>query len=592
MNRPATPATMTRIVIDLRRRPAWEVATVALSAGLALFHLVPLMPSGMVTHYDVGTFTSGVVEARNALAEGQFPIRVAPGQLTAARYPVFQFYGNLPFTAAGWLHLALEKNPYAAWKLWAFATLAAGGWATYRLALRWGRRPGPALAAAAVFLCAPYTFCNLWDRAAMSELSALCLLPLAGWATWACLARRGLGRIVGCAAAWTAVALTHNITYLYAATFVGLLVASVLRPRRRMLRRVGRLVAAAALHVALAAWYVAPQVAVMSQIGIGRPTDTPYWSRALVPPEVLFAPSPETAGPANIPRLAVQVGWVVMAGVLAALASLFVGRRRSAGPPAAGLGPARFRRGMIVRLLGLWAVALVLCWQPFDVWAYVPEPYYFVQFSYRLLGFTTAWGALLAALGLAGLMAWRPAVASRATAAGAVALAFTCWLYFPELTYYERQGWKEAVKRPVAGGLEAYLMAPRPADPPLPPGTARMPPEQAAKFRLDAPGAKFQVALDGPTRVVLPVLWYPNMLRVTEGGDRLPYGVDGRHVTVDLPRGQHILRVHFEGLRRANALGQAGVVAAAAMLAATAAKTWRRRRSRPPVPSPGTPGEG
>ena len=41
------------------------------------------------------------VEASRAIAEGQFPVRVAPLQLNGSRYPLFQFYGNLPFTACG-----------------------------------------------------------------------------------------------------------------------------------------------------------------------------------------------------------------------------------------------------------------------------------------------------------------------------------------------------------------------------------------------------------------------------------------------------------------------------------------------------------
>ena len=43
-------------------------------------------------------------EAKNALAEGQFPLRVAPKQNDGSRYPIFQYYGNLPYTVGGLLH--------------------------------------------------------------------------------------------------------------------------------------------------------------------------------------------------------------------------------------------------------------------------------------------------------------------------------------------------------------------------------------------------------------------------------------------------------------------------------------------------------
>src|SRR5262249_13866801 len=64
---------------------------------------------------DLANHVSGIIEARNALAEGQFPIRVAPHQLNGQRYPIFQFYGNLSYTAGGLLYAA-GMDPYRAWK--------------------------------------------------------------------------------------------------------------------------------------------------------------------------------------------------------------------------------------------------------------------------------------------------------------------------------------------------------------------------------------------------------------------------------------------------------------------------------------------
>src|SRR5438128_611059 len=63
---------------------------------------------------DLANHVSGIIEAGNALREGQFPIRVAPHQNDNTRYPIFQFYGNLPYTVGGALYCTTKLSPYTA----------------------------------------------------------------------------------------------------------------------------------------------------------------------------------------------------------------------------------------------------------------------------------------------------------------------------------------------------------------------------------------------------------------------------------------------------------------------------------------------
>ncbi|MDB5297232.1 MAG: hypothetical protein JWO31_3215 [Phycisphaerales bacterium] len=563
--------------IDLRRRRPRHAAALVVSVALALLYVSPYMPSGVVVSHDLNGFLGGIVEGRNALAEGQFPIRVAPNINGQSRNATFQFYANLPYTVTAALHRALEPNPYAAWKLVCFLTLVLGGWATYRLAWRWTRDPWAALASAAAFLSAPYLFADLWDRGAVAELTALCLLPLAVSATWGCFARPSVTRVVGCAAAWTALGLTHNITYLYAFTFVGLFVLSFGRPRRRYAGRAGRLAAAGLLHAALIAWFLAPQLALLGDLKIGDPPPDPYKIRFLTELRVVFWPGVRNPDPCGIPRLGLQLGWLLLAGVLAAAAAVV----------APGVG--RFRRGMMARLLGLWALAFAVVWQPFDFWPYLPGPYKFVQFTYRMLGFTSLFGALLGGLAVA---AWsvrrhRPVGPSappspRRRPPGwvgsgiSVGVALTCWLYYPELEYQPRGSWRALVDRPPMTGWDAYEVLPR-APGPLPPGvTAAMPVEAARAAREANRGDRFRLRVDRPTRVTLPVAYYRGMLRVTVDGMPAAYGQDQQFTTITLPPGRHRVRVGFVGLRWANAVSLAGLATAAALLGVA-----KYRRLRP-----------
>src|SRR5688572_7559068 len=108
---------------------------------LAALVLAPFFPKTFRDAGDLYSVVGGTVEARSALLEGQFPIRVPPHALDGVRYPIFQFYGNLPFTAAGLVYTVLPINPYAAWKVTAVLSMACGAMFVYLLARRLTRRP-------------------------------------------------------------------------------------------------------------------------------------------------------------------------------------------------------------------------------------------------------------------------------------------------------------------------------------------------------------------------------------------------------------------------------------------------------------------
>lgn len=53
---------------------------------------------------DYVNHLAGIIEAKFALAEGQFPLRIAPFELNGFRYPLFQFYSPTTYTLAGTLY--------------------------------------------------------------------------------------------------------------------------------------------------------------------------------------------------------------------------------------------------------------------------------------------------------------------------------------------------------------------------------------------------------------------------------------------------------------------------------------------------------
>ena len=84
---------------------------VALLAPLA----APTLPDSPA--YDLANHVAGIVEARNALREGQFPPRVAPRQHGRERYPFFQLYGQLGYCAGGALYAATGRADFMSRKI-------------------------------------------------------------------------------------------------------------------------------------------------------------------------------------------------------------------------------------------------------------------------------------------------------------------------------------------------------------------------------------------------------------------------------------------------------------------------------------------
>jgi uncharacterized membrane protein len=346
---------------------------------LALAILSPLASDAMpdTPAQDLANHVSGIIEARNALAEGQFPIRVAPNQNNRERYPIFQFYGNLPYTAGGLLYLTTDLNPYLAWKLVVAASLVLGGLFTYRCAVAMTRRLLPAIVAGALFVTAPYFLTDIHARFAFPEIISFGLLPVVFFYALRSFSARRLASILFSAIAWSCLALSHNITFLYASLFFCFYFFLFSSCTMTYLWRLMRVGIAYALGILLTAWYVVPQLYLMPRLIISLHADShPVYETAwLTPLHVLLAPTlvlPTPPRPELLdnPFFGLQVGWATLIAVGLALYSLC----RSASPP-------RYSRAVIIRLQILFWLAFFLAWTPFDFWSYLPKILSFVQFS-------------------------------------------------------------------------------------------------------------------------------------------------------------------------------------------------------------------
>jgi 6-pyruvoyl-tetrahydropterin synthase related domain len=341
-------------------------------------------------------------QARLALEEGQFPLRVAPLEREGRRYPQFQLYGQLPYTAAAVLQVFLlpdsPEAPYVALKIVIWASLVIAGASLFRLARYLGARDAAALVAAVAYMASPYLLVNLHARGALVEGIAQGLLPLALYQLLRFVAGGGRVRYAAAVLAVTAILLTHLITFAYNLAAAGLLIAVL--SRRRALLRLGRAAAVAAGTVALSLYFLMPIVALRGWLGIttgSRSTMDRYrWVTPLMSLLSPYSVPPVPVGAEGLPAfIHPAIGLVSLAGALLAAALLL---RLVPTPPTRALR--RFAPGLLV----VFALGLLLAWSPLNVWRTLPDVFSLAQFTYRLITLPMWSGAVLLALALTAVL--------------------------------------------------------------------------------------------------------------------------------------------------------------------------------------------
>jgi hypothetical protein len=276
-----------------------------------------------------------------------------------------------------------------------------------------------------------------------------------------------------------------------------------------------------------------------------------------------------------------QVGWPILAAALLALALVAQVRRRGV------------RRGLQARLLLALGLAFFVVWSPVDFWRHVPSLFYNIQITYRALMFVVLWGSVLAGVALAaafrGRGGMRPAAGLAVVfAVGLAAMPNTVW------------GRSRLLKWQLAGlqtspdfgpGLGMYLPLTdriRQWQAEVPPGVKVLSAADTRPHVRQAKATRYRAELVERTVVQLPVLFYPGMNEVTDFGRplRIAGHLDGL-LALDLPPGDHHIRVEFAGLRWANVVsGAAWLGVALPLVVALVRRAAKRRRGSPERPAP------
>lgn len=179
--------------------------------------LQPILSPGFYSMHD-DTQIARVVVMGNALREGQFPVRLVSDLGYGYGYPLYNFYGPLPYYIGGMLNALGIKGLYAA-KLMIGLGIVLTGITMYFFSSTFVGRLG-GLVAAVFYLYAPYHAVDIYVRGAIGESWALVFIPIFLLGIFLCHKNNSKGIIIG-SIGMSGIILSHTILGYISTLFFG-----------------------------------------------------------------------------------------------------------------------------------------------------------------------------------------------------------------------------------------------------------------------------------------------------------------------------------------------------------------------------------
>ncbi len=230
---------------------------------LSWWSIRPLLTSGFFPMHD-DTQVGRVVTMGRSLRSGQFPVRWVADLGYGYGYPLFNFYGPLPYYPGG-LAYSFGFNGLVATKLMFVTGIVLAQLAMYGLASNvFGVAGG--LVAGVFYLFAPYHAVQVYVRGAVSEFWILVFLPVLALGLWliGSRSRSSIGVIIG-ALGLAGLIMAHTILGYVSALFAAgaLLVWWLITKKRNIHMTLGPYFSVVLLGLALSAFFWLPALGEM-----------------------------------------------------------------------------------------------------------------------------------------------------------------------------------------------------------------------------------------------------------------------------------------------------------------------------------------
>jgi hypothetical protein len=431
---------------------------VAIIYGAIAISLLSPMASAVVMPNiaDAIINVSHTIQARMALEEGQFPLRVAPWQHNGWRYPVFQFYGQFIYTFTGLVYQHVTPtNPYLACLIALWLALTVSGFFIYRTSLLLTRSAPAAILAGGSYMAAPYFLVNIHARGAFAEAVAQGVLPVVLYCVIHYYLKPSLDYVLLGGVAWFVLATTHTITFIYSSLFIGLFLLLLGIFKRNTWKEIKGIFLSYCLGWLLSLYFLAPVILSSTNLQIRDSFVPPYYLNWLTPLPTLLQPVslPPEPQPGvyalndRTPNLHTAVGWVMLIAWSTVIYYYF---SRQSWP-----SKLQQTRYFVAPLLVLFILAFFLTWSPFDFWQFLPQPLWVTQFTYRLMTHAMWTGALLCAYAI--VLLFRGRLDGRHIVLGLLLINMASSSYLPRLSS-SKIAIDDLIKQPDLGyGSAAYL---------------------------------------------------------------------------------------------------------------------------------------
>ncbi|AIE75699.1 MULTISPECIES: hypothetical protein [unclassified Synechocystis] len=413
------------------------ILTYFLLALIALAWMAPMASAKIIFSINDHTSHIGyIVQARMALEEGQFPLRVAPLENFGFRYPGFQFYSQLPYFFGAIIYkFFTPTNPYTAYKILLWLSLWLGGVFIYRLGFFLTRSHIASVLGGVTYMSAPYFLNNVHARGAFTEAIAQGILAIVLFYVFQTFYYPHYRHLIYGALAWCALGLTHIITFVYTTIFIALLGGIFLLKNKPNYWQKGAIYISLSYVWAwlLALYFLAPVALESSNLAIRRQIEAinPFNTTDITPIANLLAPNslphqPTELGIAPTYGFHPAVGWILLASfgtvIYFVFASQSLPRRLWQSQP------------WFTPLVSVFIVALFLTWSPINIWNILPRQLWVTQFTFRFLTHVMWSGALLTTLAI--ILIFRERLRSRHLILGIliIVIASRPWLPIPRGT--------------------------------------------------------------------------------------------------------------------------------------------------------------
>lgn len=528
---------------------------------------------------DFANHVVSISQAKQALEQGQFPVRVAPELYQQWQYPHYQFYSPLAYLIAGSIHKWIAPdNPFIAYKITLWFALLLAGIYIFRLANLFVKSRGAALLSATLYLLSPILILNISIRGDFTEALATCILPIALYYSIQCHQKPNLINFAATALAWFALATTHLITFVFSSMFVSAFLICLNIRNAISLRNLIYVGVAYSWSWLLAAWFLIPIILLHSELYTDHVLQNPYYKNWLSPLATLLAPA--AVSPMPLPGngklffpFYVGIGWPMLLGI-----GIVIYKRC--------FESIKKIPTFVTPLLCLFLIALFVAWSPVNFWNYLPEPFAILQFGFRILIQNMWIGVLLCAWALVEFSQNKLDVRHVALGIFLIGIANSSWFLTNQMSSKKIT---ELVQHPALyeWGARAYVVSPL-LFPHTNPEKFLTVTQTQRLCHTEKRSLMCQIKLSRNELVQLPLLYYPNMLDIKVDGQSVDYQAivfdkkitDSRVINpmltgVELQRGTHVITAQFSGLKWANWIS---LIAWIVMLCALIGTLAKKRR--------------